>query len=140
MNILNHPLIAYSLCFLTHSASAGLAAAQRLGELILCFLVPCVAARFRQDCCLVSGLGSLQEKTDIRDGLCLGSTSLGQLDSMTKQGNFQYFLFKKKQNPERRHSCSAVRSVLQVIASPCLLHWEKAHFKNSFIMYCLHVN
>lgn len=43
MNILNHPLSAYSFCFLTHSASAGFATAQILGELILHFLVPGVA-------------------------------------------------------------------------------------------------
>lgn len=46
MNILNHPLTGYSFCFLTYSASArfaGFATAQRLGELILHFFVPCVA-------------------------------------------------------------------------------------------------
>lgn len=43
MNILSHPLIAYSFCFLPRSASAGFATARGLAELILHVPGPCVA-------------------------------------------------------------------------------------------------
>lgn len=108
MNILNHPLIAYSFFFLTHSASAGVATAQRLGELILCFLVPCVAVCSQRECCHVSSLGSLQGKTSIRDGLCLGFTSLGQLHNMTKQSVLECFLFKR--NKIQKENTNALQS------------------------------
>lgn len=85
MNILNHPLTAYSLCFLTHSASAGLATAQRLGELIFPFLVPCVAVHLWQEYCYMSLDFEVCREGRASEILSFGLSGHGQLFNISRE-------------------------------------------------------